>query len=77
MDFLSQVANNFNSIFVADLRRKSIFCRKKICDDDHPLLYHPCTNDAYNKFRFSDEGEKFSDPLKAFCGVDKDGLPKA
>jgi hypothetical protein len=43
----------------------------ELVDDDHPLVYHPCTNDGYVEFHRSDEGQEISDRLKAFCGLDK------
>lgn len=44
----------------------------ELVDEDHPLLYTPCANDDYSKFRHSPKGWMLPEPLKAFCGVDKD-----
>ncbi|KAK8926435.1 hypothetical protein KSP39_PZI018306 [Platanthera zijinensis] len=43
---------------------------KKLVDKEHPLLFRPFDFYEYLKFRFSDEGEKHEDALKAYCGVE-------
>ncbi|KAK8950251.1 Gibberellin 20 oxidase 1-B [Platanthera guangdongensis] len=47
---------------------------KKLADKlEHPLLFRPFDFYEYLKFRFSDEGEKHEDALKAYCGVESSG----
>ncbi|KAK8925763.1 Gibberellin 20 oxidase 1-B [Platanthera zijinensis] len=42
---------------------------KVLVDKKHPLLYKPFNYYEYLNFRFSDEGEKHDDTLKAYCGI--------
>ena len=44
-----------------------------LVDAEHPLLYNPLRPAENNKWRYSEAGLKFEDPLKVFCGVEKVG----
>ncbi|CAL5013395.1 unnamed protein product [Urochloa decumbens] len=43
-----------------------------LVDEEHPLMFNPLSIEEYSKWLYWEEGHKFEDPLKAYCGVDKD-----
>ncbi|KAF8697451.1 hypothetical protein HU200_036052 [Digitaria exilis] len=43
----------------------------ELVDEEHPLVFNPLRHEEYVQWRYSEEGLKVDDALKAFCGVEK------
>ncbi|KAI0510296.1 hypothetical protein KFK09_010901 [Dendrobium nobile] len=54
---------------IPNITNDVISAPKELIDEQHPLLFKPFKYYDYVKFRFSDEGERVDDALKAYCGV--------
>ena len=63
------------SVLLSRRRKGDPMLRAMDEHEDHPLMYNPCRHEEYRALRFSEEGRKLREhnPLKAFCGVEKDG----
>ncbi|KAG0467564.1 hypothetical protein HPP92_019144 [Vanilla planifolia] len=48
---------------------EAIYCPTELIDQEHPLMYKSFNYYDYLKFKFSDEGEKHEDALKAYCAA--------